>query len=50
MTYLNESEIDEEGYKTISFGSLENSPNNAPHRLLHYRRVGWITISISIIN
>ena len=30
MTYLNESEIDEEGYKTISFGSLENSPNNAP--------------------
>ena len=28
MTYLNESEIDEEGYKTISFGSLENSPNN----------------------
>ena len=30
MTYLNESEIDDEGYKTISFGSLENSPNNAP--------------------
>jgi hypothetical protein len=30
MTYLNESEVDEEGYKTISFGSLENSPNNAP--------------------
>jgi hypothetical protein len=30
MTYLNESDIDEEGYKTISFGSLENSPNNAP--------------------
>jgi hypothetical protein len=30
LTYLNESEIDEEGYKTISFGSLENSPNNAP--------------------
>ena len=30
LTYLNESEIDEGGYKTISFGSLENSPNNAP--------------------
>ena len=30
MTYLNESDIDDEGYKTISFGSLENSPNNAP--------------------
>jgi len=30
MTYLNESEVDNEGYKTISFGSLENSPNNAP--------------------
>ena len=30
LTYLNESEIDEDGYKTISFGSLENSPNNAP--------------------
>ena len=30
MTYLNESDIDAEGYKTISFGSLENSPNNAP--------------------
>ena len=30
MTYLNESEIDDEGYKTISFGALENSPNNAP--------------------
>ena len=30
MTYLNESEVDDEGYKTISFGALENSPNNAP--------------------
>ena len=30
MTYLNESEIDENGYKTISFGALDNSPNNAP--------------------
>ena len=30
MTYLNESEIDEEGYKVISFGALENSPNNSP--------------------
>ena len=30
MTYLNESEIDDYGYKTISFGALENSPNNAP--------------------
>jgi len=30
MTYLNESEIDEDGYKTISFGGLDNSPNNAP--------------------
>jgi len=30
MTYLNESEIDDEGYKTISFGGLDNSPNNAP--------------------
>ena len=30
MTYLNESEIDDEGYKTISFGALDNSPNNAP--------------------
>ena len=30
MTYLNESEVDENGYKTISFGALENSPNNAP--------------------
>ena len=30
MTYLNESEVDENGYITISFGGLENSPNNAP--------------------
>jgi len=30
MTYLNESEVDELGYKTISFGGLDNSPNNAP--------------------
>ena len=30
MTYLNESEIDDEGYKIISFGGLDNSPNNAP--------------------
>lgn len=30
MTYLNESEVDENGYITISFGALENSPNNAP--------------------
>jgi len=30
MTYLNESEVDENGYVTISFGALENSPNNAP--------------------
>jgi hypothetical protein len=30
MTYLNESEVDEDGYKTISFGGLDNSPNNAP--------------------
>ena len=30
MTYLNESEIDDEGYKTISFGGLDNSPNNSP--------------------
>ena len=30
MTYLNESEVDDEGYKTISFGALDNSPNNAP--------------------
>jgi len=30
MTYLNESEIDDDGYKIISFGALENSPNNAP--------------------
>jgi hypothetical protein len=30
MTYLNESEIDDEGYKIISFGALDNSPNNAP--------------------
>ena len=30
MTYLNESEIDDEGYKTISFGALDNSPNNSP--------------------
>ena len=30
MTYLNESEIDDYGYKTISFGALDNSPNNAP--------------------
>ena len=30
LTYLNESEIDEDGYKIISFGALDNSPNNAP--------------------
>jgi len=30
MTYLNESEVDDNGYKTISFGALDNSPNNAP--------------------
>ena len=30
LTYLNESEVDELGYKTISFGGLDNSPNNAP--------------------
>ena len=30
MTYLNESEVDDEGYKTLSFGALDNSPNNAP--------------------
>ena len=30
ITYLNESEVDENGYITISFGALENSPNNAP--------------------
>ena len=30
MTYLNESEEDEYGYTTISFGGLDNSPNNAP--------------------
>ena len=30
MTYLNESEVDDEGFKTISFGALDNSPNNAP--------------------
>jgi len=30
LTYLNESEVDENGYVTISFGALENSPNNAP--------------------
>ena len=30
LTYLNESEIDDEGYKIISFGALDNSPNNAP--------------------
>ena len=30
MTYLNESEIDDYGFKTISFGALDNSPNNAP--------------------
>ena len=30
MTYLNESEVDDEGYKTISFGSMDNAPNNAP--------------------
>ena len=30
MTYLNESEVDDYGYKTISFGALDNSPNNAP--------------------
>ena len=30
MTYLNESEIDDEGYKIISFGGLDNSPNNSP--------------------
>ena len=30
MTYLNESEVDDNGYITISFGALENSPNNAP--------------------
>ena len=30
MTYLNESEEDENGYTTISFGGLDNSPNNAP--------------------
>jgi len=30
LTYLNESEVDENGYITISFGALENSPNNAP--------------------
>ena len=30
LTYLNESEVDEAGYKTISFGGLDNSPNNAP--------------------
>jgi hypothetical protein len=30
MTYLNESEEDDNGYTTISFGGLDNSPNNAP--------------------
>ena len=30
LTYLNESEVDENGYITISFWKLENSPNNAP--------------------
>ena len=30
MTYLNESEPDDEGYTIISFGGLDNSPNNAP--------------------
>jgi hypothetical protein len=30
LTYLNESEVDDLGYKTVSFGGLDNSPNNAP--------------------
>ena len=30
LTYLNESEIDDDGYKILSFGALDNSPNNAP--------------------
>ena len=30
MTYLNESEPDDEGNVTISFGTMDNSPNNAP--------------------
>ena len=30
MTYLNESEVDDNGYTIISFGGLDNSPNNAP--------------------
>ena len=30
MTYLNESEVDENGYKRISFGGFDHSPNNAP--------------------
>ena len=30
MTYVNESEVDEQGYKTLSFGGMDNSPNNAP--------------------
>jgi hypothetical protein len=30
MTYVNESEVDEFGYKTLSFGGMDNSPNNAP--------------------
>ncbi len=30
MTYLNESEVDDLGYKTVSFGGLDNSPTNAP--------------------
>jgi hypothetical protein len=30
MTYLNESEPDDQGYVTISFGSMDNAPNNAP--------------------
>jgi len=30
LTYLNESEVDVNGYKRISFGGFDHSPNNAP--------------------
>ena len=46
MTYLNESEPDEEGYVTISFGSIRKFTKQCTTRLLHHRRNGWIRINI----
>ena len=46
MTYLNESEVDENGYITISFGALENSPNNAPEDYYITEETCWFRVSI----